>query len=84
MERNANYALVGFASLMLFVGMVIFVVWLARVSFSQQYDTYDVVFQGPVDGLSKGGEVHFNGIKVGDIDADRPGQGRSEKGRRPR
>ena len=67
MERNANYALVGFASLMLFVGMVIFVVWLARVSFSQQYDTYDVVFQGPVDGLSKGGEVHFNGIKVGDV-----------------
>jgi phospholipid/cholesterol/gamma-HCH transport system substrate-binding protein len=67
MERNANYALVGFASLMLFVGMVAFVVWLARISFAQQYDIYDVVFQGPVDGLSKGGEVHFNGIKVGDI-----------------
>jgi phospholipid/cholesterol/gamma-HCH transport system substrate-binding protein len=67
MERNANYALVGFASLMLFVGMVAFVVWLARISFAQQYDIYDVVFQGPVDGLSKGSEVHFNGIKVGDI-----------------
>src|SRR5579872_672343 len=68
MERNANYALVGFASLVIFVGMVIFVVWLARVSFAQQYDVYDVVFVGPVDGLSKGGEVHFNGIKVGDIE----------------
>jgi phospholipid/cholesterol/gamma-HCH transport system substrate-binding protein len=67
MERNANYALVGFASLLLFIGVVAFVVWLARISFSQQYDMYDVVFQGPVDGLSKGGEVHFNGIKVGDI-----------------
>ncbi|HXQ10362.1 MAG TPA: MlaD family protein [Caulobacteraceae bacterium] len=67
MERNANYALVGFASLMIFVGMVAFVVWLARISFAQQYDVYDVVFQGPVDGLSKGSEVHFNGIKVGDI-----------------
>jgi|SRR5579871_157172 len=67
MERNANYALVGFASLLLFVGMVTFIVWLARISFSQQYDTYDVVFDKPVEGLSKGSEVHFNGIKVGDI-----------------
>jgi phospholipid/cholesterol/gamma-HCH transport system substrate-binding protein len=67
MERNANYALVGFASLMLFVGMVIFVVWLARVQFSREYDTYDIVFDGPVNGLSQGGEVHFNGIKVGDV-----------------
>jgi phospholipid/cholesterol/gamma-HCH transport system substrate-binding protein len=67
MERNANYALVGFASLMLFVGLVIFVVWLARVQFAREYDTYDVLFVGPVNGLSQGGEVHFNGIKVGDI-----------------
>ncbi len=67
MERNANYALVGFASLLLFVGMVVFVVWLARVQFAQQYDIYDVIFDGPVDGLSVGGEVHFNGIKVGEI-----------------
>jgi phospholipid/cholesterol/gamma-HCH transport system substrate-binding protein len=67
MERNANYALVGFASLMLFVGLVIFVVWLAKVQFSREYDTYDIVFDGPVNGLSQGGEVHFNGIKVGDV-----------------
>jgi len=67
MERNANYALVGFAALMLFIGMIVFVVWLARVQFAQQYDIYDVVFEGPVDGLSVGGEVHFNGIKVGEI-----------------
>jgi phospholipid/cholesterol/gamma-HCH transport system substrate-binding protein len=67
MERNANYALVGFASLMLFVGMIIFVVWLAKVQFSREYDTYDILFDGPVNGLSQGGEVHFNGIKVGDV-----------------
>ena len=67
MERNANYALVGFASLMLFVGMIIFVIWLAKVQFSREYDTYDILFDGPVNGLSQGGEVHFNGIKVGDV-----------------
>ena len=67
MERNANYALVGFASLMLVVGLVIFVFWLARVQFAREYDVYDIVFQGPIAGLSTGGEVHFNGIKVGEV-----------------
>ena len=67
MERNANYALVGFISLGLFVGLVVFVVWLARISFSDTYSTYQVVFMGPISGLSDGGEVHFNGIKVGEV-----------------
>ncbi|HEX5263935.1 MAG TPA: MlaD family protein [Phenylobacterium sp.] len=67
MEKNANYALVGLSSLILFIGLVIFVVWLARISFSQEYDLYDIVFDGPVRGLNQGGEVHFNGIKVGEV-----------------
>jgi phospholipid/cholesterol/gamma-HCH transport system substrate-binding protein len=67
MEKNANYALVGLSSLILFAGMVIFVVWLARLQFTRDYDTYDILFNGPVRGLSQGGEVHFNGIKVGEV-----------------
>jgi phospholipid/cholesterol/gamma-HCH transport system substrate-binding protein len=67
MEKNANNALVGLSSLILFIGLVIFVVWLARISFSQEYDLYDIVFDGPVRGLNQGGEVHFNGIKVGEV-----------------
>jgi phospholipid/cholesterol/gamma-HCH transport system substrate-binding protein len=67
MEKNANYALVGLSSLILFLGLVIFVVWLARLQFTREYDLYDIVFQGPVRGLNQGGEVHFNGIKVGDV-----------------
>jgi phospholipid/cholesterol/gamma-HCH transport system substrate-binding protein len=67
MERNANYALVGLSTILLFIGLAIFAIWLGRVYFGQQYDTYDVVFKGPVNGLSQGGEVHFNGIKVGDV-----------------
>jgi phospholipid/cholesterol/gamma-HCH transport system substrate-binding protein len=67
MERNANYALVGFASMLLFVGMVVFVFWLARLQFNKEYDIYNILFIGPVRGLSEGGEVHFNGIKVGEV-----------------
>jgi phospholipid/cholesterol/gamma-HCH transport system substrate-binding protein len=67
MERNANYALVGLTSTLLAIGLVVFSVWLAAFKFNQDYDYYDIVFKGPVRGLSQGGEVHFNGIKVGEV-----------------
>ena len=67
MERNANYSLVGITSTLLVIGLVVFSVWLAAFKFNQAYDLYDIVFAGPVRGLSQGGEVHFNGIKVGEV-----------------
>lgn len=67
MEKNANYALVGLSSLILFAGLIIFIVWLARFQVNRDFDLYDIVFQGPIRGLSQGGEVHFNGIKVGEV-----------------
>lgn len=67
MERNANYALVGFISTALLIGLVVFVVMLTGNRFSRKFDEYNIVFQGPVRGLSQGAEVHFNGIKVGDV-----------------
>ena len=67
MERNANYAMVGMASVILLIGLFAFVLWLARVQFARDYQIYDILFDGPVRGISTGGEVHFNGIKVGEI-----------------
>jgi phospholipid/cholesterol/gamma-HCH transport system substrate-binding protein len=67
MERNANYALVGLISAVILAGLVVFVVWLAGSGFSRSLDTYNILFKGPVRGLSQGAEVHFNGIKVGDV-----------------
>ena len=67
MERNAHYALVGLISILLVMAAIIFVFWLARFQFTKQYDIYDVDFKGPVRGLSSGGEVYFNGIKVGQV-----------------
>lgn len=67
MERKANYALVGFATLLLAVALVTFVIWLGRFQFNRDFDLYDVKFVGPVNGLSQGGEARFNGIKVGEV-----------------
>jgi phospholipid/cholesterol/gamma-HCH transport system substrate-binding protein len=67
MEKNANYALVGLSTLILTVAGIVFIIWLGRLNFAREYDLYDIVFQGPVRGLNEGGEVHFNGIKVGEV-----------------
>jgi phospholipid/cholesterol/gamma-HCH transport system substrate-binding protein len=66
-ERNAHYALVGAISLLIMVATVVFVFWLARFQFTKQYDIYDVEFRGQVRGLSSGGQVFFNGIRVGEV-----------------
>src|SRR5579872_1247805 len=66
MERNANYALVGLISTILLIAMIVFILWLTNFALSARYDTYDVLFRGPVSGLSRGGDVQFNGIKVGE------------------
>lgn len=67
MEKDANYALVGLVSLLLLVGLLSFGIWLSQFNLNRDYQSYDIVFQGPVNGLSRGGEVRFNGIKVGEI-----------------
>lgn len=65
MERHANYALVGAASIALLIAALVFVVWLGGSA--KESDPYQIIFVGPVRGLSVGGEVQFNGIKVGQI-----------------
>jgi len=67
MERNANYTLVGFVSLLLLIGLGVFVIWLGRFQFNRDFDIYDVVFVGSVTGLTEGGDAFFNGIKVGEV-----------------
>lgn len=67
MERDAHYAAVGIATVALLAALAVFTIWLARLQFNSDYDIYDIVFYGPVRGLSEGGEVHFNGIRVGEV-----------------
>ena len=67
MERDAHYAAVGIATVALLAALAVFAIWLARLQFNNDFDVYDIVFYGPVRGLSEGGEVHFNGIRVGEV-----------------
>lgn len=67
MESKANYALVGVFVLAALAAVLSFVLWFSNAQFDQQYDEYEVVFQGAVRGLSQGSEVRFNGLPVGEV-----------------
>jgi phospholipid/cholesterol/gamma-HCH transport system substrate-binding protein len=67
METRANYVLVGAITIGIALLAMVFSLWLARSQFNAEYKQFEIVFEGPVRGLVKGGEVRFNGIKVGEI-----------------
>src|SRR5215510_3009139 len=67
METRANYVLIGAFVLIATAALALFTLYIAGTPLNKDYSTYDVVFEGPVNGLTEGGEVRFNGIKVGEV-----------------
>ena len=67
MENKAHYALIGTFVLLALFAIIAFVAWLSNAQFDQQFDEYEVTFNGAVRGLSEGSEVRFNGLKVGEV-----------------
>ena len=67
MENKAHYALIGTFVLMALFAIIAFVAWLSNAQFDQQFDEYEVTFNGAVRGLSQGSEVRFNGLNVGEV-----------------
>lgn len=68
METRAHHILIGTFTVLVVGAAMLFALWLAKSSISRQYDFYDIVFTEAVTGLSQGGMVQYNGIKVGDVD----------------
>ncbi|HEX4635959.1 MAG TPA: MlaD family protein, partial [Rhizomicrobium sp.] len=67
METKANYVAVGAFVLACVIGLVVTVLWLAGIQYSQEYAYYQAYFKGPVTGLGKGTSTRYNGIEVGRI-----------------
>ena len=67
METRANYVLIGLFTILSVIAAAIFTLWIANTGLNKQTSPYDVAFEGPVRGLEVGGEVRFNGIKVGEV-----------------
>lgn len=71
METRANYMLVGGFALVTLVGAFVFALWLAKTTFDKRFATFDIYFAGSVAGLKSGGDVLYNGIRVGEVRAIR-------------
>ncbi|MBM3534882.1 MAG: MCE family protein [Alphaproteobacteria bacterium] len=67
METRAHNVLIGAFVLAFVAAMFVFVAWLARTHGDEKLALYDIVFTDAVSGLAVGGDVRFNGIKVGAV-----------------
>jgi phospholipid/cholesterol/gamma-HCH transport system substrate-binding protein len=69
METKAHYVMIGAATVIGAVLIMLFAMWMSTGDLRRGYNQYDVIFDDPVRGLTEGGEVRFNGIKVGEVNS---------------
>lgn len=67
METRANFFLIGATAVIGAALILFFSAWMIGGEWRVGAQVYDVVFDGPVRGLVEGGEVRYNGIKVGEV-----------------
>lgn len=71
METRANHLLIGSFVLLFAAALAGFVIWLGKVQIDREAAYYDIYFTGSVAGLGQGGDVRFNGIRIGSVDSIR-------------
>ena len=67
METRSNHVLVGTIVLALLVGVLLFTVWIAGLS-TKATNCFDIYFSQGVGGISKGTQVNYSGVPVGEVE----------------
>jgi phospholipid/cholesterol/gamma-HCH transport system substrate-binding protein len=67
METRANYVLIGLFTLAVVAAAFGFVLWFQSLHTAKARSPLRIVFEGPAAGLRNGGNVNFNGIRVGEV-----------------
>ena len=67
METRANYVLIGAFTLAVIAAAFGFVLWFQSLHTTKQRSPLRVIFEGPASGLRNGGNVNFNGIRIGEV-----------------
>ncbi len=67
METRANYALIGVFTLAVIAAAFSFLLWFSGAEKPGGRKTYKIIFSGSVSGLTIGGVVLFNGVRVGSV-----------------
>src|SRR6195952_2269490 len=67
METRANFVLIGTFTLAVIAAAFGFVLWFQNLHSAKLRSPLRVVFEGPASGLRNGGNVNFNGIRIGEV-----------------
>jgi phospholipid/cholesterol/gamma-HCH transport system substrate-binding protein len=67
METRANFVLIGAFTLAVLVAAFGFVFWFQNLHNTKQRTPLRIVFEGSANGLRTGGNVNFNGVRVGEV-----------------
>ena len=67
METKANYAIVGFFTVLVVLAAFGFVYWMQAYGREGRMEPLKIVIEGSANGLSVGSPVRFNGIPIGSI-----------------
>lgn len=67
METKANFVLIGAFTLAVVAAAFGFVFWFQNLGAAAQRTPLRIVFEGAASGLRTGGNVNFNGIKIGEV-----------------
>jgi phospholipid/cholesterol/gamma-HCH transport system substrate-binding protein len=67
METRANFVLIGTFTLAVIAAAFGFVLWFQNLHSTKQRTPLRIVFEGAASGLRNGGNVNFNGIRVGEV-----------------
>ncbi|MBO9664727.1 MlaD family protein [Dokdonella sp.] len=69
METRAHYVIIGAFTIGVFLLALGFVMWMSKSGTDLRFNQYEIEFTEAVTGLSVGGLVQYNGIKVGEVSA---------------
>ncbi len=67
METRANFVLIGTFTLAVIAAAFGFVLWFQNLHSTKLRSPLRIVFEGSASGLRNGGNVNFNGIRIGEV-----------------
>lgn len=67
MEPKAHHVIIGLFTLLAFIAALLFALWLAKSTADRDWSYYQIGFNQPVSGLSKGNPVLYSGVQIGDV-----------------
>lgn len=67
MEPKAHHVIIGLFTVAAFAAALFFALWLSKSAADRDWAFYEIGFNQPISGLSKGNPVLYSGIQIGDV-----------------